>query len=83
MSSSTPVEKVIVFWKPLIRKIPQVITSPSYPSNYPNSVRCRWTFVTDRLDKIRIRFTDFDVEAFTGCGRDKLTIADVNLSVGS
>ena len=55
--------------------------SPSYPSNYPMNVRCRWTLVTNRFDKIRIRFSDFDVEPSTGCTKDRVTIEDVNPSV--
>jgi hypothetical protein len=38
-------------------------------------------FVTDRNERIRIKFSDFDVQDTASCNKDRLTIEDENMSV--
>ncbi|XP_068216673.1 cubilin homolog [Palaemon carinicauda] len=56
----------------------EIITSPNYPENYPNDVRCTWTLLaqlgTD-LDQIQLDFLDFALERGT-CINDYISITD-------
>lgn len=60
----------------------QFLTSPGYPANYENNVRCRWRINGARSsDEVDITFIDMDIEAATGCSKDRLEISDVSSTV--
>ncbi|XP_077323118.1 CUB domain-containing protein 2-like [Lithobates pipiens] len=48
------------------------ITSPNFPNNYPDSSNCSWIITT--TSKIKITFTDFDIESYRYLCLDKLQI---------
>jgi hypothetical protein len=49
-------------------------TSPNYPNEYPASVTCVWYLSVDPGSRIRLTFTDFDVEPSTFCICDFVTV---------
>lgn len=51
-----------------------VITSPNYPNNYNNHIRCEYLIVRDPKDYITIQFDDFNVEPHTTCIWDAVDI---------
>ena len=52
-----------------------VLASPQYPGNYPHSVHYVWTITSNVGTRIRIRFTDFQVEVGgSGCTYDYLLV---------
>uniref|UniRef100_A0A1Y1LNZ2 Cubilin n=1 Tax=Photinus pyralis TaxID=7054 RepID=A0A1Y1LNZ2_PHOPY len=63
----------------------QVLTSPGYPSPYPNNLLCRWRLQSDNVwDRFDLHFVDFDLEDASGsggCTKDKVQIADKSYSV--
>jgi len=60
----------------------QVLKSPSYPSNYPSNLRCRWTLDGARFnDEVDVRFLDLDIEPSSDCSKDRLQIRDISSSV--
>src|SRR6218665_918297 len=42
--------------------------TPGYPSPYPNNLQCRYTFQGTRDERIKITFSDFDLEIGTNAG---------------
>ncbi len=60
----------------------QYLTSPGYPANYENNVRCRWRINGARSsDEVDITFIDVDIEAAPDCAKDRLEISDVSSTV--
>ncbi|KAE8606526.1 hypothetical protein XENTR_v10010769 [Xenopus tropicalis] len=55
-----------------------VVTSPGYPSNYPNSMACIYNIVAPVGYKISLAFTSFETEYASNCmeGFDYLAIYD-------
>ncbi|XP_077993791.1 cubilin-like [Glandiceps talaboti] len=53
-----------------------VLTSPSYPENYPHSIECEWTISAPSNEAIQIAFTDFELEPSATCSYDSLQIRD-------
>ncbi|XP_041416853.1 embryonic protein UVS.2-like isoform X1 [Xenopus laevis] len=55
-----------------------VITSPGYPSNYPNSMDCIYNIVAPTGYKISLAFTSFQTEFASNCmaGYDYLAVYD-------
>ena len=58
----------------------RIISSPNYPSSYPNNVRqgnCTWTVHAPGSSNITIEFLSFDIEAGgTSCVFDDISIFD-------
>ncbi|CAH2311202.1 CUB domain-containing 2 [Pelobates cultripes] len=52
-----------------------VITSPDYPDNYPNNAECQWLIQAAPDSKIRLVFTDFQMES-EECNFDYVAIFD-------
>ena len=42
------------------------ITSPNYPQNYGDSVKCTWMIVAPNENTIALNFTDFVIQAYSG-----------------
>ena len=55
----------------------QIITSPRFPNNYPNNVRCQWTLSAPAGERISVRVVDIFMEQSEGCRNDKLSVMDV------
>ena len=53
-----------------------IITTPNYPSNYPNSIVCIWLITTDSTKYIELTMLDFDIEPYRKCKVDTLEIKD-------
>ncbi|XP_072033776.1 uncharacterized protein [Amphiura filiformis] len=56
-----------------------VITSPQYPSNYPDLADCDWTIQGTQGSYITLMFTDFDVEPANSqglCSYDELKVTE-------
>lgn len=54
----------------------QTITSPSYPSSYPVNQRCSWFIGANATDMVRLKVTDFNVEAEDDCNNDYVEFRD-------
>ena len=54
----------------------RTISSPKYPSNYPNSKHCTWKITAPSGAKIEISSFYFRIESSSGCKYDSLTIYD-------
>ncbi|KAM4722919.1 CUB domain-containing protein 2 [Rhinophrynus dorsalis] len=52
-----------------------VITSPDYPDNYPNNAECRWLIRAAPHSRIRLIFTDFQMEN-EECNFDYVAVFD-------
>eukprot|EP00094_Tigriopus_californicus_P007479 TCALIF_07201-PA protein Name:"Similar to CUBN Cubilin (Canis familiaris)" AED:0.40 eAED:0.40 QI:0/0.87/0.82/1/1/0.88/17/121/1211 len=61
-----------------VSAVNQVLYSPQFPANYPNSVRCQWVLAAPSSEQIWIKLTDFDLERSESCSRDYLSLADMN-----
>lgn len=51
------------------------LASPLYPRNYPHNSDYRWAIIVDIGKKVRIEFTDMDIETGTTCGYDYLKVS--------
>jgi len=49
------------------------ITSPGFPSNYPNGATCSWR-IKSRNGTLSLSLPSFDLESADGCGRDFLQV---------
>ena len=54
----------------------QVLSSPSYPSKYPNNVDCEWSIKFPKHYIIVLNFIEFDFESESKCGYDWLEVRD-------
>jgi len=64
-------------WKKVTAADSGSIQSPNYPNNYPDNEEESWTLhVTG--GRVRLTFTDFDVEYETNCGYDSVEIIDTD-----
>nr|XP_023646366.1 cubilin [Paramormyrops kingsleyae] len=56
---------------------PGYITSPNYPSNYPENIDCIWIITVPNGESVQIDFVDeFYIEQNTGCVYDYLELRD-------
>ena len=55
------------------------IVSPGYPDNYPNNSVCVWTITGREGDRIRLTFTDFDLEESQDCQLDSLEVTSLSI----
>ena len=55
-----------------------VVTSPDYPSNYPDSLEKTMGIEVDQGMILSLEFTAFDIESNSDCDYDHLTITDGN-----
>ncbi|KAI8792144.1 cubilin isoform X4, partial [Biomphalaria glabrata] len=39
-----------------------VFQSPGFPSNYPNGVKCKYKFIANSNERVKIRFTQFSLQ---------------------
>ncbi|CAG7830105.1 unnamed protein product, partial [Allacma fusca] len=60
----------------------QQLTSPGYPQNYGQNIRCRYVATgSGPYDRVDIRFEDIQIESSQDCSKDRLRIRDVSSSV--
>ncbi|KAM8930212.1 CUB domain-containing protein 2 [Pelodytes ibericus] len=59
----------------ILSSLSGVITSPDYPDNYPNNAECRWLIQAATNSKVRLVFTDFQMEN-EECNFDYVAIFD-------
>ncbi|KAG7279659.1 hypothetical protein CRUP_025762 [Coryphaenoides rupestris] len=52
------------------------IHSPSYPGNYPEHADCSWVIAVDPGHRVRLNFTDLDIEYHSGCQWDYVVVHD-------
>ncbi|XP_063696850.1 cubilin homolog [Culicoides brevitarsis] len=52
------------------------ITSPQYPDKYSANALCSWRVIVSQGSKIRLVFSDFDLEADPNCNYDYLEVFD-------
>ncbi|KAK3754222.1 hypothetical protein QZH41_013126 [Actinostola sp. cb2023] len=57
-----------------------VIKSPRYPETYPNFAHCVWNIKVRQGFRVRIRFTEFNVEPFYKCEYDWVLLRSDNNS---
>ncbi|CAG0898496.1 unnamed protein product [Cyprideis torosa] len=62
--------------KYLIKTADGVITSPNYPDHYPSKKNCVWKFVTTPGHRIKLVFSDFEMEPHQECTYDHIEIFD-------
>ncbi|KAG9276492.1 cubilin [Astyanax mexicanus] len=55
---------------------PGYITSPDYPSNYPQNIDCVWIIMVPNGESVQLDFEDFYIEPNTQCAYDYLEIRD-------
>ncbi|TRY89102.1 hypothetical protein DNTS_004573 [Danionella cerebrum] len=56
---------------------PGYITSPNYPSNYPQNIECVWIITVPNGEAVQLDFEgDFYVEPHTGCLLDYIEVRD-------
>jgi len=53
-----------------------LITSPSYPENYPKDIQCIWSIVAPPGARIRLQLISLDLEVSPGCVYDRIDIID-------
>ncbi|XP_078597736.1 CUB domain-containing protein 2-like isoform X3 [Branchiostoma floridae x Branchiostoma japonicum] len=56
------------------------VTSPNYPSNYPNNFLCNYDFTASGDDRVWIKFTDFHLEDAPSCVWDDVQIFDTSVT---
>ena len=56
------------------------ITSPNYPSNYPDSKTAEIKITVDAGKKVELTFTDFNIEADSSCGYDNVKVFNTPVS---
>lgn len=57
--------------------VPGYITSPNYPSNYPQNIDCVWVISVPNGEAVQLDFEDgFYIEPHTGCMFDYLELRD-------
>ena len=54
-----------------------VLTSPNYPCNYPNSVYCHWTLIASEGHTVTLSFDNFDIEESSDCGYDSVQVHEI------
>ena len=52
------------------------MSSPSYPSKYPDNVDCEWTIKFPKGEKIVLNFMEFNLESHANCTYDWLEVRD-------
>ncbi|CAK8682879.1 unnamed protein product [Clavelina lepadiformis] len=52
------------------------LTSPNYPSNYPEGIDCYWIIVVPATESVQLDFLDFNVEYHTNCDYDYVLVMD-------
>jgi len=52
------------------------ITSPGYPSNYPTDRDCNFYITVRKGSKIKLKFSDLDLERTSNCAYDFVRIKD-------
>lgn len=52
------------------------LVSPNYPDQYPNKKECTWHFSATPGHRIKLAFTDFDVEMHQDCAYDFISLHD-------
>lgn len=52
------------------------ILSPNYPDYYPSMKHCMWHFTTTPGHRIRLLFSEFDIESHQECAYDHIAIYD-------
>lgn len=57
-----------------------VIKSPRYPETYPNFAHCVWNIKVRKGFRVRVRFTEFDIEPFYKCEYDWVMLRSDNNS---
>ncbi|MCJ8728547.1 hypothetical protein PDJAM_G00005700 [Pangasius djambal] len=55
---------------------PGYITSPNYPSDYPQNSDCVWIIMVPNGESVQLDFDDFYIEPNTGCLYDYLEVRD-------
>ncbi|XP_017555843.2 cubilin [Pygocentrus nattereri] len=55
---------------------PGYITSPNYPSHYPQNIDCVWIIMVPNGESVQLDFEDFYIEPNTQCYYDYLEIRD-------
>ncbi|XP_030624670.1 LOW QUALITY PROTEIN: cubilin [Chanos chanos] len=56
---------------------PGYITSPNYPSNYPQNIDCVWIITVPNGEAVQLDFdSNFYIEPHTGCAYDYLELRD-------
>uniref|UniRef100_A0A5F8HII6 CUB domain containing protein 2 n=1 Tax=Monodelphis domestica TaxID=13616 RepID=A0A5F8HII6_MONDO len=53
-----------------------VITSPEYPSSYPNNAECHWVIRASGSSSIKLVFADFQVESNRACNYDYVAVIE-------
>uniref|UniRef100_A0A8C1YT96 Zgc:154142 n=1 Tax=Cyprinus carpio TaxID=7962 RepID=A0A8C1YT96_CYPCA len=60
------------------------INSKNYPQAYPANLRCSWDISVDEGFLVKLHITDLAIVGEPGqCGKDKLTVADSQQSLGT
>ncbi|XP_028830120.1 bone morphogenetic protein 1b isoform X2 [Denticeps clupeoides] len=60
----------------VVNSIAGTITSPNWPDMYPSKKACTWALSTTPGHRIKIAFTEIDMEAHPECAYDHLEIFD-------
>ncbi|KAK2147338.1 hypothetical protein LSH36_558g01028 [Paralvinella palmiformis] len=60
--------------------MPQNITSPGYPNNYPQSLKCVWTIDTSLGQHIQVNVLDINIPGQGHCQGDYLEFRDIAVS---
>lgn len=52
-----------------------VITSPDYPTEYPDNLACQWNITVPDIFRVKIKFEDFQLEVDPQCF-DRVAVSD-------
>ncbi|CAH1775425.1 unnamed protein product [Owenia fusiformis] len=52
------------------------LTSPGYPGNYPHDKTCEWLITVPKRRVVKLKFSDFNMEAHSSCQSDYLAVYD-------
>ncbi|KAG8232962.1 hypothetical protein J437_LFUL018813, partial [Ladona fulva] len=63
-----------------VNNVTQYLTSPNYPNDYPNNLRCVWLLSSEESFRFDIHFMDLDLEESTYCENDWLSLRDTSNS---
>lgn len=65
-----------------IRELHGKFTTPNYPQQYPNDINCRWNITVPTGYRVRLNFTQFEIESTNYCMFDYVMVKLSNGTLG-
>lgn len=66
----------------VVNETAQILTSPGYPNTHTTGIQCHWILrhPDKYIDRLRIRFIDFDMANSNKCEEEYLEITEQSVS---